>query len=62
MEAKAKWTNAAQAPLLNRFRMKFLHTPLSFSIRRAQEELAYGPQFTFEEGMAKTLEWFKKSR
>jgi nucleoside-diphosphate-sugar epimerase len=62
MEMKARLTHAQEAPLLNRFRVKFLHTPLSFSIRRAQEELGYGPRVTFEEGMRITLEWFKRSR
>jgi nucleoside-diphosphate-sugar epimerase len=62
METKAKLTNAKEAPLLNRFRMKFLHTPLTFSIRRAQEELGYGPPFGFDEGMAQAIDWFKKSR
>lgn len=62
METKAKMTNAQEAPLLNRFRMKFLFTPLTFSIKRAQEELGYGPQFGYDESMAKTLEWFKANR
>jgi nucleoside-diphosphate-sugar epimerase len=62
MEWKAHAVGAENAPLLNRFRVKFLHTPLSFSIARAKEELGYGPAFTFEEGMARTLAWFKKNR
>lgn len=62
METKARLTGATEAPLLNRFRVKFLHTPLSFSIRRAQEELGYGPAFTFQEGMERTLAWFKANR
>lgn len=62
LETKAKLTGATEPPLLNRFRVKFLHTPLSFSIRRAQEELGYGPRFAFEEGMRAALEWFKRNR
>jgi 2-alkyl-3-oxoalkanoate reductase len=62
METKAKLTGAKEAPLLNRFRVKFLSTPLTFSIRRAQEELGYGPLFTFQAGMENTLKWFKANR
>jgi nucleoside-diphosphate-sugar epimerase len=62
METVANLRNAEQAPLLNTFRMKFLHTPLTFSIRRAQEELGYGPPFAFKDAMKTTLEWFKRSR
>jgi nucleoside-diphosphate-sugar epimerase len=62
METCAHLAGAEKAPLLNRFRMKFLHTPLSFSIARAQAELGYGPPFEFHDAMARTLEWFKRAR
>ncbi len=62
METKAKLTNATEAPLLNRFRLKFLHTPLTFSIARARDELGWEPRLSFDEGMATTLAWFKQNR
>lgn len=48
-------------PLLNRFRLKFMYTYLTFDISRARRELGYGPEIPFDTGIRETVKWFKKS-
>lgn len=61
MEATYRLAGKREAPLLNRFRLKFMATPLTFSIEKARRELGYEPAFSFADGMAATLaEWRKQ--
>ncbi|MCX6357973.1 MAG: NAD-dependent epimerase/dehydratase family protein [Candidatus Aureabacteria bacterium] len=58
-ETVAKVFRLKTAPLLNRFRLKFMYTPLTFDISKARRELGYGPAIPFEKGIEETIEWFK---
>jgi nucleoside-diphosphate-sugar epimerase len=55
MEATYRLAGKREAPLLNRFRLKFMSTPLTFSIEKARRELAYKPRVNFADGMSATL-------
>lgn len=46
-------------PLLNRFRIKFMYTYLTFNISKAKRDLGYAPR-PFAVCMKETLEWYKK--
>lgn len=59
MEAAYRMLGKKQAPLLNRFRLKFMATPLTFNIDKARRELGYEPRYSFKEGMAETLSWWR---
>jgi nucleoside-diphosphate-sugar epimerase len=59
METAARKMGDAQPPRLTQARLKFLGLNLDFSIERARRELGYAPRVRFEEGLARTLEWFK---
>ncbi len=41
---------------------KFLLLNLDFSIEKAKRELGYRPPFTFDQGMAETIAWYKQNR
>jgi 2-alkyl-3-oxoalkanoate reductase len=43
-------------------RYKFLLLNLDFSIEKAKRELGYRPPFTFDQGMAETIAWYKQNR
>ena len=60
MEVAYSMSGKREAPLLNRFRLKFMTTPLTFSIEKARRELGYEPRFSFTEGMAATLAWWQQ--
>ena len=60
MESTYRMLGKREAPLLNRFRLKFMATPLTFSIEKARRELGYEPRFSFKEGMAATLAWWRE--
>jgi nucleoside-diphosphate-sugar epimerase len=60
MESAYRMLGKREAPLLNRFRLKFMATPLTFSIEKARRELGYEPRFSFKEGMAETLAWWRR--
>lgn len=49
-----------EAPLLSNARIKFLGLNLDFCIDRAKRELGYRPQVEFEEGMRRTVTWFRE--
>jgi nucleoside-diphosphate-sugar epimerase len=59
MEAQARWRKSRQAPALTQAGVKFLGLNLDFSIARARSELNYRPPFTFERGMAETMDWYR---
>ncbi|MGE5341444.1 MAG: NAD-dependent epimerase/dehydratase family protein [Candidatus Omnitrophota bacterium] len=46
-------------PILNRFRMKFLHTPLTFDITKARKQLGYSPSHPFKESFQNAVTYFK---
>ncbi len=58
-ELTAKVLRLKSPPLLNRFRLKFMYTPLTFDISKARRELGYGPSIPFERAIQETIEWFK---
>lgn len=60
MEGAWRLLGKREAPLLNRFRLKFMATPLTFSIEKARRELGYEPRVSFKEGMAETLAWWRQ--
>ncbi|MDV2503134.1 MAG: NAD-dependent epimerase/dehydratase family protein [bacterium] len=55
LEATYRLAGRREAPLLNRFRLKFMATPLTFSIEKARRELGWEPRVSFADGMAATL-------
>jgi len=58
-ELTAKVLRMKSAPLLNRFKLKFMYTPLTFDISKARRELGYGPDIPFERALQETIEWFR---
>ncbi len=59
MEAAYRMLGKREAPILNRFRLKFMAVPLTFSIEKARRDLGYEPRYSFKEGMAATLAWWR---
>ncbi|MFQ6673024.1 MAG: NAD-dependent epimerase/dehydratase family protein, partial [Candidatus Tectimicrobiota bacterium] len=60
LEAAYRLMGKREPPVLNRFKLKFMATPLTFSIEKARRELGYEPRFSFAEGMAATLAWWRQ--
>jgi len=58
-ELTAKILRLKSAPLLNRFRLKFMHTHLTFDISKTRAQLGYGPSIPFERALQETIEWFR---
>ncbi len=48
--------------LLPPARYKFMLLDLDFSIEKAKRELGYRPPYTFDQGMAETIAWYKQNR
>lgn len=48
-------------PLLSRERISNLTSSFGFSIKKAQQELGYNPKIDLEEGIAKTIVWYRKN-
>jgi len=51
-----------EPPLVNKFRLKFMVTPLTYSIDKARRVLGYKPNGTTEETLRQTLAWFREHR
>lgn len=51
-----------EPPLVNKFRLKFMSTPLTYSIAKARRVLGYAPKTTTEQGLRQTLAWFREKR
>jgi nucleoside-diphosphate-sugar epimerase len=47
-------------PILNRFKMKFMTTPLTFDISKARTALGYEPVEPPRESLRKTIRWFRE--
>jgi nucleoside-diphosphate-sugar epimerase len=60
MERAARARGARQPPRLTQARLKFLGLNLDFSIDRARRELGYAPPYSFDQGLAETLAWYKQ--
>ncbi|MEI6632934.1 MAG: NAD-dependent epimerase/dehydratase family protein [Chlamydiota bacterium] len=60
-ETSAKLFRLKTAPLLNRFRLKFMTAHLTFDISKARRELEYGPEIPFDRALKETVAWFKKN-
>jgi nucleoside-diphosphate-sugar epimerase len=52
---------AKEPPLVNKFRLKFMATPLSYRIDSARRRLGYEPLVRTEEGLRRTLAWFREN-
>lgn len=61
MEPLARALRFKEPPRLTQARLKFLGLNLDFSIERARRELGYAPATTFEQGLAKTLAWYRQA-
>jgi len=46
-------------PLVNRFKFKFMHTPLTFDIGKARDELGYEPGMRTSEGLGLSIDWYR---
>jgi 2-alkyl-3-oxoalkanoate reductase len=55
-----RWLGKKEAPLLSAAKFKFLGLNLEFSIDKARRELGYAPHVSFQEGMQRTIEWFRE--
>ena len=51
--------NKPHPPLITQVALKFAGLNLDFSIAKARTQLGYTPATTFNDGMAKTVAWFK---
>jgi nucleoside-diphosphate-sugar epimerase len=60
VEGWARLTGARQAPAFTQGRLKFIAYNLDFSIDKARRELGYRPRFRFDDGMFRTLTWYKQ--
>lgn len=47
-------------PILNRFKMKFMTTPMTFNIAKAQSVLGYEPVEPPRESLRKTIRWYSE--
>ena len=61
-EGISKLSKSKNPPLINRFRIKFMHTHLTFNIAKARKELGYNPKISTKEALKKSVRWFKEHR
>ncbi len=54
-------TRQGRKALLPPAQYKFLLLNLDFSIDKARRELGYRPRYTFDQGMAETIAWYKQN-
>jgi 2-alkyl-3-oxoalkanoate reductase len=59
MEGAARRRNDPHPPRLTQGRLKFLGMNLDFSIEKAKRELGYQPRYTFDQGLAETIAWYR---
>jgi 2-alkyl-3-oxoalkanoate reductase len=60
MESVSRAVGTAEPPRLTQARLKFLGLNLDYSIERARQELGYVPRYTFDEGLAATVAWYRE--
>jgi len=51
-----------EPPLVNKMRLKFMATPLTYNIDKARRVLGYQPHVGTEESLRETLAWFRENR
>jgi len=51
-----------KTPLINKFRIKFMHTHLTFNIEKARRDLGYNPQVSTKDALRKSAQWFNEHR
>ena len=49
-----------KSPLVNRYRTYAVCVDNNYSVKRAQDELKYTPQYSTLEGLKKTANWYLK--
>ncbi|MCS7022928.1 MAG: NAD-dependent epimerase/dehydratase family protein [Gemmataceae bacterium] len=59
-ESKFRRENRPYPPRLTQAQLKFAGLNLDFSIAKARQVLGYDPATSFQEGMRRTLEWFRQ--
>jgi nucleoside-diphosphate-sugar epimerase len=62
LEGLWRLKGAKEPPLVNKFRLKFMATPLTYRIEKARRLLGYEPKFGTEEALRETLRWFREHR
>jgi len=60
MEGLWKLLGMKEAPFVSSATIKFLGYNLDYSINKAQRQLGYNPQVDFQDGMTKTINWFRE--
>lgn len=50
-----------EPPLVNKFRLKFMGTPLTYRIEKARRILGYQPKMGTEAALRQTLKWFRQN-
>ncbi|TNE47291.1 MAG: NAD-dependent epimerase/dehydratase family protein [Deltaproteobacteria bacterium] len=61
-EGVYKLLSIRTAPLLTLYRLRVARTPLVFSNQKAKRMLGYEPTVSLEEGLQRTLDWYKEER
>ena len=61
MEGLYALKRGGDPPLVNKFRLKFMSTPLTYRIDKARRLLGYEPKVDTETGLRRTLEWFREN-
>jgi nucleoside-diphosphate-sugar epimerase len=61
MERRARKKGKTEAPVLTQARLKLFGLNLDFSIEKAKRELGYTPSHTFDEGMQRTIAWYRQN-
>lgn len=58
-EFSARLIGQKHPPMISRYAVYILSNKAVFDCTRARQELGWNPRIGFEEGLAKTIEWFK---
>ncbi|QDV50512.1 NAD-dependent epimerase/dehydratase family protein [Gimesia fumaroli] len=61
LEGLWRFLGKKQAPILSQARIKFLGLNLDFSTQKAQQELDYHPEKSFQQAMTETIDWFREN-
>jgi nucleoside-diphosphate-sugar epimerase len=54
-------SKSEEPPLVNKFRLKFMATPLTYRIDKARKVLGYEPKMGTEAALRRTLAWFREN-
>jgi nucleoside-diphosphate-sugar epimerase len=61
LERRARKKGKTEPPILTQARLKLFGLNLDFSIEKAKRELGYSPPHTFDEGMQRTIAWYRQN-